>query len=47
MKRKAKLPFDPKAFLAKAEWGEDHLQISKESNRLLTRRSGGFRLLHP
>ena len=46
MKRKAKLPFDPKVFLAK--WArENDIQIPEGSNCFLTRRGRGRGFLHP
>ena len=46
MKRKAKLPFDPKVFLAKVNGGRAHFRISERSNCVQAGRSCGFCFLH-
>ena len=46
MKRKAKLPFDPKVFLVESKRRTSHFRLSEGSNCLHAGRSCGFRFLH-
>ena len=46
MKRKARLPFDPKMFLSKVNGGTTHFRLSERSDRLQAGRSCGCRFLH-
>ena len=46
MKRKGKLPFDPKVFLVESERRTNHFQLSEGSNCLPAGRSCGFGFLH-